>query len=84
MWGWFNCEAVRASRRSLALAAGGVQVRNFMDKSVVNAAKPVGGDTGLKDIKHIAMALLHTKARVTGSVEKRDLTAEYRNHVLKF
>jgi len=47
-------------------------------------AKPVGADTGLKDIKHIAMALLHTKGKVTGSVEKYDLTAEYKNHVLRF
>ena len=47
-------------------------------------AKPVGADTGLKDIQHIAMALPHTKAKATGSVKKRDLTAEYKNHVLKF
>ncbi|HIJ70089.1 MAG TPA: phosphomannomutase/phosphoglucomutase [Planctomycetes bacterium] len=47
-------------------------------------AKPIGADTGLKDIKHIATALLHTKARLTGSVEKYDLTKEYKNHVLKF
>ena len=47
-------------------------------------AKPIGGDTGLKDIEHIAMALLHTKGKVTGSVESRDLTAEYKKHVLKF
>ncbi len=47
-------------------------------------ARPVGVDTGLKDIQHIAMALLHTKANVTGSVEKCDLTAKYKNHVLKF
>jgi phosphomannomutase len=47
-------------------------------------AKPVGADTGLKDIKHIAMALLHTRGTATGSVQKRDLTAKYKNHVLKF
>lgn len=47
-------------------------------------AKPISGDTGLKDIEHIAMALLHTKGKVTGSVESRDLTAEYKKHVLKF
>jgi len=70
---------------------GGVQVTASHNPAKYNGfkisgieAKPVGADTGLKDIKHIAMALLHTKARVTGSVEKRDLTAEYKNHVLKF
>jgi len=47
-------------------------------------AKPVGVDTGLGDIEHIAMALLHTKGKSTGSVEKRNLTAEYKNHVLRF
>jgi phosphomannomutase len=30
------------------------------------------------------MALLHTKGIATGSIEERDLTDEYRNHVLKF
>ena len=47
-------------------------------------AKPVGADTGLKDIQHIAMALPHTKAKATGSVKKRDITGEYKNHILKF
>ncbi len=47
-------------------------------------AKPVGADTGLKDIQHIAMALPHTKSKASGSVEKRDLTSNYKNHVLKF
>ena len=47
-------------------------------------AKPISADTGLKDIEHIAMALLHTKGKATGTVTSRDLTAEYKNHVLKF
>jgi phosphomannomutase len=47
-------------------------------------AKPVGADTGLKDIKHIALALLHTKGKATGKAEQRDLTADYRAHILKF
>jgi phosphomannomutase len=47
-------------------------------------AKPVGVDTGLKDIEHIAMALLHTKGTEDGSVEKYDITADYKQHVLKF
>jgi phosphomannomutase len=70
---------------------GGVQVTASHNPAKYNGfkisglgAKPVGVDTGLKDIKHIAMALLHTKGKVTGSVEEYDLTAEYKNHVLKF
>jgi len=70
---------------------GGVQVTASHNPAKYNgfkisglSAKPIGVDTGLKDIKHIATALLHTKGKVTGSVEKRDLTAEYKNHVLKF
>jgi phosphomannomutase len=47
-------------------------------------AKPVGADTGLKDIKHIATALRHTLGAASGSVEHCDLTAEYKKHVLKF
>ncbi|UCC96756.1 MAG: phosphomannomutase/phosphoglucomutase [Phycisphaerales bacterium] len=47
-------------------------------------AKPISADTGLKDIEHIAMALLHTKGKATGAVTQRDLTGEYKNHVLKF
>ncbi len=47
-------------------------------------AKPVGADTGLKDIKHIATALRHTLGASKGSIEHCDLTAEYKKHVLKF
>ena len=70
---------------------GGVQVTASHNGPEYNGfkisglgAKPIGEDTGLKDIKHIATALLHTKAKLTGSVEKYDLTEEYKNHVLKF
>ncbi len=70
---------------------GGVQVTASHNPAKYNGfkisglgAKPVGVDTGLKDVEHIAMALLHTKGRTTGSVEKLDLTAEYKNHVLRF
>jgi phosphomannomutase len=70
---------------------GGVQVTASHNPAKYNGfkisgleAKPIGGDTGLKDIEHIAMALLHTKGNVTGSVESRDLTSEYKKHVLKF
>jgi phosphomannomutase len=70
---------------------GGVQVTASHNPANYNGfkisgleAKPIGGDTGLKDIEHIAMALLHTKGNVTGSAESKDLTAEYKKHVLKF
>ena len=70
---------------------GGVQVTASHNPAKYNGfkvsgigAKPVGIDTGLKDIEHIAMALLHTKGIATGSIGKHDLTDEYRNHVLKF
>ncbi|MHC4756366.1 MAG: phosphomannomutase/phosphoglucomutase, partial [Planctomycetota bacterium] len=70
---------------------GGIQVTASHNPAQYNGfkisglqAKPVGVDTGLKDVEHIAMALLHTKGRVSGSAEKYDLTGEYKNHVLKF
>lgn len=70
---------------------GGVQVTASHNPSKYNGfkisglqARPVGVNTGLKDIEHIAMALVHTKGKPTGTVEKHDLTKEYKNHVLKF
>lgn len=70
---------------------GGVQVTASHNPANYNGfkisglqAKPIGADTGLKDIQHIAMAMPHTKGKATGSVKKRDLTAKYKNHVLKF
>jgi len=70
---------------------GGVQVTASHNPAKYNGfkisglgARPVGADTGLKDIKHIATALLHTKGKVNGSVKKCDLTGEYKKHVLKF
>jgi phosphomannomutase len=70
---------------------GGVQVTASHNPAKYNGfkisginAKPIGGDTGLKDIEHIAMALLHTKGNLTGSVRQHDLTGEYKKHVLKF
>lgn len=70
---------------------GGVQVTASHNPADYNGfkvsglqAKPVGVDTGLKDVEHIAMALVHTKGTVNGSIEKYDLTAQYKEHVLKF
>ncbi|MHC4737534.1 MAG: phosphomannomutase/phosphoglucomutase [Planctomycetota bacterium] len=70
---------------------GGVQVTASHNPAKYNGfkisgleAKPIGVDTGLRDVKHIAMALLHTKGKPVGSLEKYDLTAEYKNHVLKY
>ena len=70
---------------------GGVQVTASHNPAKYNGfkisgagARPVGVDTGLSDIEHLAMALLHTKGKADGSVEKYDLTAGYKNHVLRF
>ncbi len=70
---------------------GGIQVTASHNPAKYNGfkisgidAKPIGADTGLKDIEHIATALLHTKGNLTGSVRQSDLTEEYKKHVLKF
>lgn len=70
---------------------GGVQVTASHNPAKYNGfkisgigAKPVGSDTGLKDIEHIATSLLHTKGNGGGSVEKHDLIEDYKRHVLKF
>jgi len=70
---------------------GGVQVTASHNPAKYNGFKisglkaaPVGADTGLKDIEHIALALPHTKANTKTSVQNLDLTEEYKNHVLKF
>ncbi len=70
---------------------GGVQVTASHNPAQYNGfkisgmqARPIGKDTGLKEIKHIATALLHTKGTINGSVEKYDLVADYKQHVLKF
>ncbi|HBG27478.1 MAG: hypothetical protein A2Y10_02795 [Planctomycetes bacterium GWF2_41_51] len=70
---------------------GGVQVTASHNPAKYNGfkisgleAKPVGEDTGLKEIKHIATALLHTLGTADGTVEKTDLTKAYKEHILKF
>jgi phosphomannomutase len=70
---------------------GGVQVTASHNPAKYNGfkisgleAKPIGVDTGLRDVKHLAMALLHTKGKPVGSVEKYDLRAKYKEHVLKY
>ena len=70
---------------------GGVQVTASHNPAKYNGfkisgleAKPIGENTGLKDIQHLAAALIHTKGKATGALERKDLTAEYKKHVLKF
>ena len=70
---------------------GGIQVTASHNPARYNGfkisgklAKPVGEDTGLNDIKHLSTALIHTKGIEGGSVEKCDLTEQYKAHVTKF
>ncbi|MCU0916592.1 MAG: phosphomannomutase/phosphoglucomutase [Planctomycetes bacterium] len=71
--------------------SGGVQVTASHNPAKYNGLKisgkgaiPIGIDTGLKEIKHLATALLHTKGNPTGALEHRELWAEYQKHVLQF
>ncbi|MBN2210463.1 MAG: phosphomannomutase/phosphoglucomutase [Sedimentisphaerales bacterium] len=47
-------------------------------------ARPIGADTGLQEIKHIATSLRHTAAAGQGTVIQKDLTEPYKKHVLSF
>ena len=70
---------------------GGVQVTASHNPAQYNGfkisglgARPVGEDTGLRDIKHIATALRHTSGTGKGLVEKYALSDKYKEHVLSF
>ena len=72
--------------------AGGVQVTASHNPIEYNGfkisgyqARPIGADTGLKDIQAIAEDLDESTRLVpTGKLETRDLWDEYRAHVLQF
>lgn len=70
---------------------GGIQVTASHNPEKYNGfkisglgAKPVGADTGLKEIQHLSSSLKHTRGKATGSVQEKDLTEEYKSHVTKF
>ena len=70
---------------------GGVQVTASHNPAEYNGfkisglqARPIGSQTGLLEIKHIALALRHTVSAGKGTVTHKDLTAPYRRHVLSF
>jgi phosphomannomutase len=70
---------------------GGIQVTASHNPAQYNGLKicgrgaiPIGGDSGLKDIQHLATAMPHTKGKPTGRLKQEDLTAPYKKHVLQF
>lgn len=70
---------------------GGVQVTASHKSAKYNGLRisgqrgiPIGIDTGLSDIKHLALSLLHTKGISSGSVKRLDLREEYKRHILRF
>jgi len=70
---------------------GGVQVTASHNPAQYNGfkisgiqARPIGGDTGLQEIKHIATSLRHTASAGKGQVISEDLTAPYKRHVRSF
>ncbi len=72
-------------------SCGGVQVTASHNPAAYNGfkisaqkARPVSGQTGLQEIKHIATALRHTVAAGEGTITTQDLTEPYRRHVLSF
>jgi len=70
---------------------GGVQITASHNPSQYNGckisgqqARPIGANTGLQEIRHIALALRHQEAAGQGKVTEQDLTEPYRRHVLNF
>ena len=70
---------------------GGVQVTASHNPAQYNGfkisgiqARPIGGDTGLQEIKHIATSLRHTASAGKGQVISEDLTVPYKRHVRSF
>ncbi|MCF7973771.1 MAG: phosphomannomutase/phosphoglucomutase [Phycisphaerae bacterium] len=70
---------------------GGIQVTASHNPAKYNGFKvsgvhatPIGIDTGLSDIKHLAVSLLHTKGNPSGTLKKINLTDDYKRHVLRF
>ena len=70
---------------------GGVQITASHNPAQYNGckvsgqqARPIGADTGLQEIRHIALALRHTESAGQGQVTTADLTDPYRRHVLSF
>jgi len=70
---------------------GGIQVTASHKSDRYNGLRiagqhaiPIGIDTGLMDIKHLASSLLHTKGIASGTIKEMDLLEEYKRHILRF
>lgn len=70
---------------------GGVQTTASHNSAPYNGfkisgikARPIGSDTGLKEIQHIASSLRHTAAAGQGKITEMDLYEPYKAHVLQF
>jgi phosphomannomutase len=72
-------------------ALGGVQVTASHNQSNYNGFKisreqaiPVGGDTGLAEIREVAEQVTDTNQPAKGDYEEMDLWEAYRKHILQF